>query len=107
MPIKYVENYPQDWPAIALAVKEANGWQCQACDKLCRRPDQPFETHARALTIAHYEHDYDSAEIFVACLCSVCHLRLDARFSGRFRRRNERWRRFRAGQLELFVKSQN
>lgn len=99
MPIKYTENYPVNWPEIVLAIKEANHYICQACDKQCRGPQEPFQTHARALTIAHVDQDYDGAEIFVACLCSVCHLKMDARFSGLFRRRNERWRRHRAGQL--------
>lgn len=99
MPIKYTENYPVDWAQLAIHVKEANGYVCQACDKQCRRPGEPFQTHARALTVAHVDHDYDSPEIFVAALCSVCHLKMDATHSGRFRRRNENWRRQRAGQL--------
>jgi hypothetical protein len=99
MPIKYTENYPVDWPAIALAIKDANDWRCQSCNIQCRRPNEPFQTHARALTVAHVDHDYDNLEIFVACLCSVCHLRMDASFGMAHRRRNERWRRFRAGQM--------
>jgi hypothetical protein len=97
MPSKYKENYPQDWPAIALAVKEANDWTCQACDTQCTRPGEAYDRR-RILTVAHLFHDYDGPEIFVACLCVVCHFHFDRGLGGRFRRRNERWRRQRAGQ---------
>lgn len=48
MPIKYTENYPIEWPSLALEIKEANRWICQACNKRCRQPGEPFITHRRA-----------------------------------------------------------
>lgn len=99
MPIKYTENYPVDWHALAFDIKEANEWTCQMCDKPCRTPGAVFDTFRLELTVAHVDHDYGGAEIFLACLCSVCHMKMDARHSGYFRRRNDRWRRLRAGQL--------
>ena len=32
--------YPENWEAIALAVKEAANWTCQECDRLCRMPGE-------------------------------------------------------------------
>ena len=97
-PIKYHENYPQDWPAIALAVKDANGYVCQMCGQQCTRPGEPYDRR-RILTVAHLDHDYDGPAIFVAPICVICHFQYDAGLGARFRRRNERWRRSRAGQL--------
>lgn len=99
-PIKYTENYPDDWPAIALAVKDANGYVCQMCGQQCTRPGEPYDRR-RILTVAHLEHDYDGPEIFVAPICVICHFHYDAGLGARFRRRNERWRRSRAGQLSM------
>jgi hypothetical protein len=97
-PSKYHENYPVDWPAIADLVKSANDYICQMCGRQCTRPGEAYDRR-RILTVAHLDHDYDGAEIFVAALCVVCHFHLDRGLGGRFRRRNDRWRRMRAGQL--------
>ena len=43
MPIRYHENYPHDWPAIALAVKEGNGYICQMCGQQCTRPGEQYD----------------------------------------------------------------
>lgn len=40
-------RYPENWEAIALAVKEKAGWRCENCDRPCLRPG---------------ERDYDFAE---------------------------------------------
>jgi len=32
--------YPDDWEAIALAVKTAANWTCQECGRPCRRPGE-------------------------------------------------------------------
>jgi hypothetical protein len=100
MPSKYTENYPEDWHEFAALVKEANHYVCQLCGQQCTRPGEPYDRR-RILTVAHLDHDYDSPEIFVAALCVVCHFDLDRGLGGRFRRRNERWRRLRAGQLQI------
>lgn len=94
-------HYPYDWDAISREVKEANGYVCQSCGTQCRRPGEPFDTHKRTLTVSHYFQDYESAEILVVCLCSICHLRHDAPFSWWARRRWERHRQHMAGQLAM------
>lgn len=35
--------YPPDWDAIALAVKEAAGWQCVVCGRPCRKPGEDID----------------------------------------------------------------
>jgi hypothetical protein len=102
MPIKYPDNYPVDWPAIALAVKEANGWRCQACGKQCTRPGEPYDGARNVLTVAHLDPDsYQQEFAVVAALCAPCHLRLDAPFGAFFRRRHSDRRQREAGQLTL------
>lgn len=96
------DYYPVDWPAIARAVKEANGWRCQACGKQCRRPGELNLGWEYTLTVAHLTQDYDADAVTVAALCLPCHLRYDARHSWIARLRRLRWRRVRAGQLEIF-----
>ena len=99
-PSKYKENFPNDWNEIAAFVKVSNNYVCQSCGQQCTRPSEPYDRR-RILTVAHFDHDYDSPEIFVACLCVICHFHFDRGLGGRFRRRNERWRRQRAGQLQI------
>jgi hypothetical protein len=102
MPIKHLENYPVDWLAIALAVKEANSWRCSACDKQCTRPGEPYSGTRNVLTVAHLDPDsYDKDVAQVAALCAVCHLRMDAPFGALFRRRHHERRQREAGQLML------
>src|SRR5262245_39238773 len=100
MPIKYRENYPDDWPEIAASIREANDYICQMCDQQCTQPGEPYDRR-RILTVAHVDHDYDGPEIFVAAICVLCHFRLDKGLGQRFRRRNEHWRRLRAGQMPM------
>lgn len=35
--------YPADWEEIAHAIKEAAGWQCQECERPCRRPGESVD----------------------------------------------------------------
>lgn len=71
-------KYPDEWDEIALAVKEEADWQCEMCGKQCRRPGEPFDTHARTLTVAHCNHiESDSRPENLAALCAPCHLRYD------------------------------
>lgn len=35
-------QYPKDWGAISLEVKNKADWTCQECDKPCRRPDESW-----------------------------------------------------------------
>lgn len=77
MPMKR-HLYPVDWEQIAGAVKDAADWQCQQCGRQCRRPGEPFDTHRRTLTVAHWDHDTQAAAVFLVALCAPCHLRHDA-----------------------------
>ena len=52
MPVDW-SRYPKDWKAIALAVKEAADWVCGDCGRQCRRPGEPFDTHARTMSVHH------------------------------------------------------
>lgn len=82
------ELYPDDWEAIATAVKDAADWCCQECGAQCRRPGEPFDTHRRTLTVAHLWPDNvpDAPVVSVAALCAPCHLRYDAARKARERR---------------------
>lgn len=95
--------YPVDWPIIAREVKEANGYICQECDCQCRRPGEMWIGWEYELTVSHYFHDYDSAEVFCAALCAPCHFAHDAKFSGQARLRWRRLRQQLAGQLALIA----
>ncbi len=103
---KLIKNlfYANEWPTVAREIKDACNWRCQECDKQCRRPGEFYLGWEYELTVAHYDGDYESAEIFVTALCVVCHLRHDAPFVWVARRRHERGRRLRAGQLELLTR---
>ncbi len=82
------ELYPDDWEAIATAVKEAADWRCQECGKQCRRPGEPFDTHKRTLTVAHIDPDPSNvSRENLRALCAPCHLRLDAKMHARNARR--------------------
>ena len=35
--------YPDNWDELALAIKTEANWQCQACGRPCRRPDETFD----------------------------------------------------------------
>ncbi|MFI9588255.1 hypothetical protein ACIHCQ_42220 [Streptomyces sp. NPDC052236] len=91
MPIR-PENrnrYPDDWPEISRAVKDAAGWRC-ACTGECGRGthsgrcpnvhDQPaYGTGSLViLTTAHLNHQpEDCLEANLVAMCQGCHLHLD------------------------------
>lgn len=82
------ELYPDNWEAIAAAVKEAAGWKCQKCGKQCRRPGEPFDTHRNTLTVAHMNHTpQDISPENLKALCAPCHLRYDAKHHVETRRK--------------------
>lgn len=99
MPMRMLDLYPHDWPAIAFAVKDAADWCCQECGKQCTRPGEAYAGAENMLTCAHAGTDYTSEVITVYALCASCHLRYDAEFSHVFRRRYERERQRVAGQM--------
>ncbi len=72
-------KYPENWEAIAHAVKKTANWRCQLCGKQCRRPEEKFDTHKRTATAAHRNHlprDCRPENLF--CACAPCHLKFDA-----------------------------
>lgn len=82
-------RYPSNWKEIALAVKVAADWRCQDCGMQCRRPDEPFDTHKRTMSVHHLGaphadgtpgsmHDkMDCRTENLLALCSKCHLSRD------------------------------
>jgi len=92
--------YPDDWEAIATAIKEAADWRCQRCGRQCRRPGEAFDTHRRTLTVAHWPDDdpANCAADNLVALCSACHLRADAKLHARHARET---RARRTGQMEM------
>ncbi|MGG6240913.1 HNH endonuclease [Nodosilinea sp. AN01ver1] len=119
-------RYPENWEAIAIAVKEVARWHCQHCGRPCRKPDESlFEFVVRmegedwpeldwvnhtavsticdapgrfVLTVAHLDQDPSNNDPSnLRALCSVCHLRHDAPY----REANRQAKRERDGQLSL------
>lgn len=93
--------YPNNWHEIAYEIKEACGWRCTQCDKLCRRPGELNLGWQYTLAVAHITQDYDAPIVQVQPLCVPCHLKHDAPYSWWARRRHMRIRRWQAGQLEI------
>lgn len=78
MPMDW-SKYPDDWPDIAAAIKEAVGWQCQVCGKQCYRPGEKVLKTQNVLTVAHINHvESDCRPENLVAACSVCHLKYDA-----------------------------
>lgn len=70
---KFKGEYPPDWPEIALAVKEANGWKCERCSAEHGPPP-------KVLTVHHLDGDKSNCELFnLAALCQRCHLSIQGR----------------------------
>lgn len=87
-------RYPANWKALALEVKQAAGWRCQYCGRICRQPGEPFDTHRRTLTVHHLNHiPEDCRKENLVALCPACHLKADAEHHAETRRRKkgERW----------------
>lgn len=69
-----MRNYPEDWEAIAHAVKEEAGWGCEECG----HPDS-YET-GYALTVHHRNGDTsNSSRDNLTALCQRCHLKRQGR----------------------------
>lgn len=67
-------RYPDDWKAIATAVKDAAGWRCVRCDAPHSR--EP----GRALTVHHLDMDPANSSWWnLAALCAPCHLQIQHR----------------------------
>lgn len=86
MPVDWTK-YPSNWKEIAFRIKRAVGWKCEECGKQCRRPEEPFDTHKRTLTVSHQNHDTtDNRRENLKALCAPCHLRYDAEYKAAKRR---------------------
>ena len=61
MPID-AQRYPKNWNEIALSVKEAAGWRCQCCGRICHKPGSRPEGLTRSewtaftLSVHHRNH---------------------------------------------------
>lgn len=80
-----MNDYPLDWPQIAVLVKERAGWRCVRCN----HPTEPLglalpcDDHClhnpngkqRMLTVHHLDGDKANVEWWnIPPLCQVCHL---------------------------------
>lgn len=115
MPIN-PKDYPPNWKAIALEVKEAANWICENCHRPCRRQGeskvefrqrlnphyhQEFDKNPGkfTLTVAHLNHipmDCDLSNL--KAWCSVCHCVYDLKQMNL----KKYLKRERNGQLSLF-----
>lgn len=69
-----MNDYPENWPEIALRIKEAAGWKCERCTH-----DNDFETQ-HVLTVHHLDGDKSNcADWNLAALCQRCHLKIQGR----------------------------
>ena len=80
------KRYPKDWHQIALNIKQAAGWRCQHCQRLCLRPgEKPLSltrsewTHA-TLSVHHSNFmPEDNTKENLIALCTPCHLAVHGR----------------------------
>lgn len=67
-------GYPDDWPEIATATKDAAGWECIRC----RRKHSPATGYT--LTVHHFDGNKANCEWWnLMALCQRCHLMIQAR----------------------------
>lgn len=71
---KSISNYTEDWPAIALAVKNAAGWKCVRCGH-AHEPETGY-----CLTVHHLTIDPANNRWWnTAALCQRCHLQIQSK----------------------------
>ncbi len=75
-PIINAKGYPQNWSAIATALKEWADWKCEHCNT----PHNPPAGYC--LTVHHLNGDKTNCafENLLAC-CQRCHLHIQARYT--------------------------
>ena len=67
--------YPDDWPDIAVRIKNAADWRCENCG----HPHDPAA--GRTLTVHHLDLDPSNcADDNLIAVCQVCHLSIQARY---------------------------
>lgn len=70
-----MNDYPPDWPAIALAVKNAANWKCSHCG----HPHDVASGHV--LTVHHLDGDKaNCAPSNLVALCQRCHLHIQGTY---------------------------
>ena len=81
-------NYSPDWPAIALAKKNAVNWTCQQCGLKCLSPDSKSNlslSDRKRLELSVHHQNYDPSDNTpsnLIALCSRCHLQKHLRRRG-------------------------
>lgn len=75
------ELYPRDWPAIALARKQAANWTCEQCgavhgQRVLNRRGELVDVQ---IGVAHVNHDTWNPRAELRVLCRRCHVLYDAR----------------------------
>jgi 5-methylcytosine-specific restriction endonuclease McrA len=96
------DRYPENWDAIATAIKIAADWRCQDCGKQCRRPGEPFDTHKRTMSVMHLDHNpMNCAPENLRPACAKCHLAHDLKHHMLNAARTRRAKRIASGQMEL------
>jgi len=71
--------YPPNWFEIAQLVKVKANWTCVTCGAVHGFP-HPVNGKLTVVTVAHLDHNpANCADENLRCLCSVCHLRYDAK----------------------------
>jgi len=69
-----MNEYPPDWPEIALRIKEKNGWKCEKCTHIHE------VATGYVLTVHHLDGDKaNCADWNLASLCQRCHLKIQGR----------------------------
>ena len=78
-----VDDYPDDWPSTAAALKTAMGFRCEVCghvegcDDLCHHTGAPRN---RAITVHHLDMDKENlSRDNLVVACQVCHLVVQGR----------------------------
>jgi hypothetical protein len=77
------KRYPTNWEQIALNVKQAAGWRCHHCQRLCLRPGEKLPSLNRsewtkAILCVHHANfmPEDNQPQNLIPLCTPCHLSL-------------------------------
>lgn len=108
-------RYPEDWPAISLAVKEDAGWRCECLGECGRgthdgrcpnRHGQPaYGTGSRVvLTTAHLNHTpEDCSRENLRAMCNGCHLHYDREHHAETRAETRRRTVEASGQMALEI----
>ncbi|MBD2534870.1 HNH endonuclease [Nostoc flagelliforme FACHB-838] len=89
MPQKSQSRYPENWPDIALEVKQSVDWRCSKCQLQCIRPGDDTSELSRslrtALTLTVHHKNFlpeDNRRENLYALCTACHLSFHTRRRG-------------------------